>query len=54
MRIIHVGESMIFMCKRHALYQGTDDFLETEEALLMKAARIILRSGAFLGSGPLS
>lgn len=45
---------MIFMCKRHGLYQGTDDFLETEEALLMKAARIILRSGAFLGSGPLS
>lgn len=53
MRIIHVGESMMFMCKHHALYQGTDDFLETEEALLMKATQIILRTGAYLGSGPL-
>jgi len=33
-----------------ALMQGTDEFLTTEEALLIEVAQIVVNSGALLGS----
>lgn len=32
------------------LMQGTDEFLTTEEALLIEAAQIVVKAGALLGS----